>query len=335
MEGALGRFAEATWIRILDSGLVREYLDDNSEESWTALRQYAEELLEFERSLERELREKHGMSEKQGQSDTEGVLNGLGSGRLQPVFEVRLPAREQKRAGVLLEIQVHLASEHPGVVRFRRERLGGRLLSADDAEAYFTPRVRTSISDRELAALGDRLKKDYGWHRDDAAWFVLTGESPTLRPLAVSFFDTVSKYGPSYCEITLHVAPWVPSEEVEKAFVRARDQVRGAEGPGTVGEQRLEVLRFVEEQRAKHERRPNFEALLQMWNHEYPHWSYADYRALSKAYREARKEVIYPEYRPPDRAQTPNMKRQDARNLKWLEAVQEREARRDQARSGA
>jgi hypothetical protein len=56
------------------------------------------------------------------------------------------------------------------------------------------------------------------------------------------------------------------------------------------------VLRFVEEQRAENGRRPNFEALLQMWNQKYPHWAYDDYRALSKAYREAYREVVYPNY---------------------------------------
>jgi hypothetical protein len=78
-----------------------------------------------------------------------------------------------------------------------------------------------------------------------------------------------------------------------------RDQVRGGSGPGAVGKQRLDVLRFVEEQRAEHGRRPNFEALLQIWNQEHPHWAYADYRALSKAYREAYQEVVYPKYQMP------------------------------------
>jgi hypothetical protein len=161
---------------------------------------------------------------------------------------------------------------------------------------------RGGIKDQALADLGDKLRKHYGWHQDDAAWSVLTGEPPTLRPLAVSFLDNASVYGPSYCELTLRVAPWIPSEEVKKAFVQARDRVRGGSGPGTVSEQRLEVLRFVEEKRAQSTRQPNFEALFEVWNQKYPQWSYGDYRALSKAYREARKEVVYPEYHLPERA---------------------------------
>jgi hypothetical protein len=33
-----------------------------------------------------------------------------------------------------------------------------------------------------------------------------------------------------------------------------------------------------------------------MWNQKYPHCAYYDYRALSKAYREAYREVVYPHY---------------------------------------
>lgn len=139
-------------------------------------------------------------------------------------------------------------------------------------------------------------------------------------------------YGPSYCELTLHAAPWVPAKEVKKAFERMRDQVRGGSGPGTVGLQRLELLRFVEE-RAKRGRPIGGPALLEMWKQKYPRWSYTDYRALLKAYRETRQEVIYPEYHGPDRAKTPNMERQAARNLAWLEAVQKREAKRQRSRA--
>jgi hypothetical protein len=56
------------------------------------------------------------------------------------------------------------------------------------------------------------------------------------------------------------------------------------------------------EQRAQHGHRPNFEELLQMWNQKYPHWAYDDYRALSKAYREAYREVVYPKYQMPGAA---------------------------------
>jgi hypothetical protein len=167
-------------------------------------------------------------------------------------------------------------------------------------------RYREEITDRELANLARSLERDYGWRRDDAAWFVLTSRPPRLRPLTTRVSMHQGAYGPSYCKITLHIAPWIPSEKVEKAFVQARDGVRGVSGPGTVGARRLEVLRFVEEEYAKQERRPTFEELLEMWNREHPRWPYTDYRALSKAYREACREVFYPRY------QTPNATRPES-----------------------
>ena len=168
---------------------------------------------------------------------------------------------------------------------------------------FISPGLREEITDRELADLARRLERDYGWRRNDAAWFVLTNRPPRLRPLTADVSMRESMYyGPNHCKMTLYVAPWVPSEVVERTFVQIRDQVRGHSAPGTVGEKRLEVLRFVEEQRAKSGQRPTFEALLQKWNQEYPHWAYADYRALSKVYREAYQEVVYPNYQMPMRS---------------------------------
>ena len=184
--------------------------------------------------------------------------------------------------------------------RFRAERLGGQLLLYDDTYAFISPGLHDEIRDGELAQLAYQLERDYGWRRNDAARFVVSGTPPRLRPLTADVSMHMSpQYGSSHCEITINVAPWVRPEVVERAFVKLRDQLRGSSGPGTVGERRLEVLRFVEEQRAQHRHRPNFEELLQMWNQKYPHWAYDDYRALSKAYREAYREVVYPKYQMP------------------------------------
>ena len=331
LEGSLkGRFLDAHWRHL--QPVVREYFNDLL--TWEELKGLAQDSLELQRASERELLEKHGILEEPKDVAPDDEYDDSKSESFQPVFDIELPEREQKRAAVLLEIQIRQATKHPGVERFRRERLGERLLFTDEAETYFTSRPRETIPDRELADLGRRLKKDYGWHRDDAAWFVLTGEPPTLRPLAADFFTYESVYGPWYSELTLHVVPWVPAEEVKKTYERMRDQVRGGSGPGTVGGKRLELLRFVEEERAKRGRWISGPALLEMWNREYPRWSYGDYPALLKAYREARQEVLYPKYHTPERAETPNMVRQESRRSAWLEAVKEREARRQGAAPG-
>lgn len=327
LEGTLrGKFHETMWKSLHD--VVCECLDGELE--FPALRDLAEEMLKRQREHERELREMWGLSEEPQRESSGNASDTVPGERSQPI-DVELPEREKKRADVLLEVQIRRAAEHPDVKNFRNKRLGGRLLSAEEAEAYFHPGPRGGITDEGLADLGQRLRHHYGWHQDDAVWFVLTGELPTLRPLEVSFFDQASVFGPSYAEITLHVAPWVPPEEVKQAFLRARDQVRGDAGPGTVSKQRLEVLRFVEEENAKGGQQPALSALFEIWNQKYPRFAYADYRAFSKAYRQARGEVLYPEYHTPQRKETPNMERQKVRNQKWLEAIRKRDAARHQS----
>ncbi len=224
--------------------------------------------------------------------------------RFEPIFHKKLPEREKRRGDVLLKIGMRQAAERPDVKRFREERLGGQRVFVDEAEAFISPTWPEEIRDWELADLAQRLERDYGWRQNEAAWFVLNSAQPRLLPLITRVSMHQGKHRPSYCIITLQVAPWIPSEEVKKAFVQARDGVRGGSGPGMFGEQRLEVLRFVEEERAKLGHRPPFGKLLEVWNREHPHWPYADYRALSKAYREAYQEVFHSRYQMPNAEST-------------------------------
>jgi len=299
LEGSLkASFLGKTWRTILAMGYVEDFLKaGETEEAWKELRGLAQDKLEEHREV---VREAMGLSEEPVKIVSEDGGDAANHERFELVPRIVLPEREKKRAAVLLRIWMRKAAEHPAVKRFRSERLGGQQLYYDDTVAFISPGLREEITDWELAELARRLERDYGWRRDDAAWFVLTSRPPRLRPLTADVSMRQSAYGPNHCKITLHVAPWIPSEVVERAFVQLRDQVRGGAGPGTVSEKRLEVLRFVEEQRAKFGRRPNFEALLQIWNQEYPHWAYADYRALSKAYREAYQEVVHPKYHMPN-----------------------------------
>ena len=293
LESTLGKFRETTWRKILAGGYVQEYLDDDETWDWNALKGLAQDELKYQRDLELAVL---GLPGKSGEVSSEGAGDVAKPQHSETVFTTKLAERERKRADVLLNISMRQAAEHPNVKRFRDERLGGQRLLYDEAEAFISPGLSEEIIDWELADLARRLERDYGWRQNEAAWFVLNGEAPRLRPLTTRASIHRSKHGPSSCEITLQVAPWIPSEDVEKAFTQMRDQVRRSSGPGTVGERRLEVLRFVEEEHEKRGRRSNFEELLQMWNREHPRWAYADYRALSKAYREAYQEVVHPEY---------------------------------------
>lgn len=324
----LGRFHETFWEVLRRDGAeeITNYLGSSGSQKeayFQALRDLGEEKLELQHKHEREVLETRGLSKEDANDDSEKDSGGPGPRRLPLAFSVELKKRERLRAAVLLEIRMRGAAEHPDVKDFRDRGLGGRLLSADEAEAYFRPHPRQSIADEALADLAQRLEKYYGWHRDDAAWFVLTGDPPTFRPLAASFRNRNSIYGPSYGEITLHVAPWIPAAEVKQAYLQAQNMVRGGEARGVVSEQRLMVLRFVEKERAKREQQTPLKALFELWNQKHPRWAYADYTAFSKAYRVARSEVLYPAYFFPLREPTPNIERLKARASKQSAAVRE------------
>src|SRR5215211_793798 len=304
LEGSLKvEFDETYWDVFVADGYVEDYLVGRDGMDWEVLKGFAKTVLERQHKHTLEVLQKHGMLEEVedldsgGGGDTPG-LPSIRSGKVVPSFAVKLTERERKRGDVLLEISMRKAAERPDVKRFRDERLGGQRILYDEAEAFVSPGgLSEEITDRELADLARRLERDYGWHRNGAAWFVLNGARPRLQPLITRASANRTKHGLSNCKITIQVAPWIPSEEVKKAFLQARDYVRRGSGPGTVGERQLEVLRFVEEQHDKDGRRPSFETLLKKWNQEYPYWKYEDYRTFSKTYRRACKEVVYPDYR--------------------------------------
>lgn len=307
LESKLGTaFKEATWKRV--ETLVGEY---HSEQMlWEDVEGYAREMLEYQHELQQE--EGYRRTDAEQPPANTGSEAGP-SAEPSTAFFVELPERDQKRADVLLEIEMRQAAERSDVQRFRHERLGSRLLSAEQVEReYYRPGARDTI-DEGLARLGRSLGENYNWSQGDAEWFVLTGEPPTLHPLGVSCRMHGSIYGPSYGEITLHAAPWVPAEKVKQAFLRMRTQLRDGQASGAVSEQRLEVLRFVEAARARPGEWPGFPSLLEEFNEAHPQWAYPGYRSFAKAYRESRCEVLYPEYHSPRRKSTPNMERQEAR----------------------
>jgi hypothetical protein len=293
------KFDEGTWAWF--QYRAHEHLDDPIRLPWEDLVGLAEDALIIQRQHEREVLEKHGLTRETKEDLSRYDLGSSEPKRFEPTFRTNLPEREKLRADVQLKIGMRQAAERLDVKGFRQERLGGQRVIHDEAEAFISPTWPEEIRDQELADLARRLERDYGWRQDDAARFVLNGAAPRHSPLKtrvsrLRISGPQLTRGPNSCEITLQVAPWIPSEVVKKAFVQARDWVRGGSEPGTVSVRRLEVLRFVEEHRTEDGRRPNFEALLEKWNQEHPQCAYTDYRALSKAYREAYQEVVHPRY---------------------------------------
>jgi hypothetical protein len=105
-----------------------------------------------------------------------------------------------------------------------------------------------------------------------AAWFVLTGEAPQVRPIDAKW---AQKYGSTHLapqwRIQLTIPPWLPEEEALQAFRTLRRQrPAGRQMPKTA--KPLEVARFVwVRERLDGYREPApWTAWLQQWNEEHP-----------------------------------------------------------------
>jgi hypothetical protein len=107
---------------------------------------------------------------------------------------------------------------------------------------------------------------------ESAAWFVLTGEAPQVRPLkAVWDAKHGSKHLVPQWRIQLEVPPWLPEEEVLRAIrTLKRQRPKGRQMPKV--EKTLEVARFVwERERVDgYSEPPPWTKWVEQWNIEYP-----------------------------------------------------------------
>src|SRR5215211_3442835 len=203
LEGSLKvEFDETYWDVFVADGYVEDYLVGRDGMDWEVLKGFAKTVLERQHKHTLEVLQKHGMLEEVedldsgGGGDTPG-LPSIRSGKVVPSFAVKLTERERKRGDVLLEISMRKAAERPDVKRFRDERLGGQRILDDEAEAFISPGIAEEITDWELADLARRLERDYGWRKNEAAWFVLNGRTPRLQPLTTRVSMHSGEDGPS------------------------------------------------------------------------------------------------------------------------------------------
>ena len=186
------------------------------------------------------------------------------------------------RARVISEVWTALADERPDVTEFRQEALNGRLLQPEEARAVVdTPGgVLDELRELELRKLGSILANDYyGWDEGGAIWYVLTGETPRLRPVRMRAHgkSPVEHYVPFQYDLTLSVLPWVPAKEVERAYRTAQKQLL-EETPRETGVRILEVVQFWWEQFRTRGPMPSWPAWFELWNQAHPDKKFKKWR---------------------------------------------------------
>jgi hypothetical protein len=107
---------------------------------------------------------------------------------------------------------------------------------------------------------------------ESATWFILTGEAPQVRPIEARW---ETKHGSTHLNpqwrIRLTIPPWLPEEEVLRAFrLLRKERPQGRKLPKTA--RPLEVARFVwERERLDGYRKPApWKTWFERWNEEHP-----------------------------------------------------------------
>jgi hypothetical protein len=234
-------------------------------------------------------------------------------------FAVKLTDAETERARWLLEIQVRNAAEDPHVVGFRERYLPNGLLSHVEAEEF----LRSSDA-REAATAASRLKKLHGWHEGDAAWWLLTGEAPSTRPVRVSYRETRGWHSPDLYLITMEAPPWISVKTFADAFTEMKRRMHAERKLPNARAYR--VARFVEARLHKAgANKPTLEDMRREWNRENPGEKFPDYRTFRRVYdRLPVERITHPPYTTKiERETTSEMQRQfDRDRKKYARAAQ-------------
>ena len=148
-----------------------------------------------------------------------------------------------------------------------------------------------------LYKLCKELTKSHPWDIDEATWFVLTGEHPTVQPIKAKINSSWTVGTRAYTTISLTVQPWVPPETVEVVYRQLQKQVIGGTY-GRISDKNLHLLRFVTERADGSGNLPKGKVLVKDWDTEWkphrPEWCYgADTRRFWRDFRSVQEGVAY------------------------------------------
>ncbi len=181
--------------------------------------------------------------------------------------ERRASERTREHAAAVARLVARHATEREDVAEARRRFVGERPASPE--------RARYLLASEDFRARGggldgvvENLSAAYGWARDDALWFLLTGDPPQTDPLEVEIVRLGDDpHAPSAIRIVAF--PGTPAEEVAAAYRAAQYDFLGGDNR-PAGDKALELFRFVTTEQATAEDRPSARELMERWNRRYP-----------------------------------------------------------------
>lgn len=196
---------------------------------------------------------------------------------LQPQ-ESRLTARSR----ALSELAAGLAERDDEVVQFRDEALGGKVLTSEEAEEFPTP-----VS---LSALARRLARLFDWKETEAVHFVLTGETPQVRPLEASVTAKAPPGALTQRSITLTAASWIPAKVVERTYRQLQREIISGRNRGPEAHC-WEVAGFVLREERRNGRLP-WPVLLERWHQEHPDKPFKSPDRFHECFRRAARAMV-------------------------------------------
>lgn len=257
-------------------------------------------------------------------------------GPVPPSRSVHLKPEESRRAEVFSSYLARAAERSTDALM--AWGAGGPLdgvqpLEREEADAYF--QAASAIDRDRLKQAADSLSRKFGWSKAQAMQFLLTREPPQLQPIRISFptwvaasgqLGTEGDYEFEHVLLRLEVAPWVTPESIWAAMRSILDQLRPPSAR-PLSLQSLDVLDFVESQRASDGALPGWSELQQRWA---SHKGAAALSAknLETIYRRMRR-AMAPRY--VERWQEQRPKALLADSLRFVQAHRRRLSRRDAA----
>jgi len=307
----LRTFTDAAW-RFLDfEGYVQDAREKDFDEDQVA---------EIVRAIDHHKANMWGPGKggKTVSEDAEDAKEGADSEAHSAPFAVCLTDAEYERSLLLIETQARVAAKDPRVEKFRERHCSDGLLSAEGAEAFLE-----SPDAPGLETLAGHLQRFHGWHKGEAAWWVLTGEAPNCRPVKVSYRAAESWHSPDLYLITIEAPPWISPTTFQGAFAEMRRRMHAERKSPEA--RSVRVVRFVEMLRnGLATENLAFREMCRRWNKKNPDEAFSKSRTFETVYRRIAG-ILNRQYNTEtEREETPELSRQRARRNKETRALRER-----------